>query len=342
MGRVRYALSHTARVAWFAGHYLAARGVAGPLRGEGETPVKPSAPWPKTADILREIRALFDRDWENIKAGLYAPPDDVLSIGGARTSPRFLRDAKAVAARRRSRGHDEVLSEERMQNYPRYYLQNFHFQTGGWLTQESARLYDFQVETLFTGTADTMRRQALAPLARALKGRDQRKVRLIDIACGTGRFLKEIKRNWPLLDVTALDLSPDYLEAAGRNLAGWRAVTLKKGAAEEMPFEDGAFDIATSVYLFHELPPKVRRVAVREIARVLKPGGTFILVDSIQSGDNPRLEALIEAFPVIFHEPYYGSYAGEDLDALFAEAGLRRTETQIAYLTKVATFMKAE
>ena len=55
--------------------------------------------------------------------------------------------------------------------YPTYYLQNFHFQTGGWLTEESAKLYDTQVEILFGGAADAMRRIALGSLARALKGK---------------------------------------------------------------------------------------------------------------------------------------------------------------------------
>ena len=47
------------------------------------------------------------------------------------------------------------------ERYPAYYLQNFHYQTDGWLSKDSARLYDFQVETLFLGSADTRRRQAL-------------------------------------------------------------------------------------------------------------------------------------------------------------------------------------
>ena len=46
---------------------------------------------------------------------------------------------------------------------PEYYAQDFHFQTGGYLTEDSARLYDVQVETLFMGAAGPMRRTALAP-----------------------------------------------------------------------------------------------------------------------------------------------------------------------------------
>jgi ubiquinone/menaquinone biosynthesis C-methylase UbiE len=48
-------------------------------------------------------------------------------------------------------------------------------------------------------------------------------------------------------------------------------------------------DVSTAIsfFLFHELPPKVRRLAVRECARVLKPSGRLVLLDSLQRGDQP-------------------------------------------------------
>jgi SAM-dependent methyltransferase len=84
----------------------------------------------------------------------------------------------------------------------------------------------------------------------------------------------------------------------------------------------------------------VRREAAREIARVLKPGGVFVLADSIQTGDHVDLDRMLEYFPVGFHEPYFGSYLKEDFAALFGEAGLELEETQLAFLTKVARFRK--
>jgi ubiquinone/menaquinone biosynthesis C-methylase UbiE len=44
--------------------------------------------------------------------------------------------------------------------------------------------------------------------------------------------------------------------------------------------------------VFHELPPKVRRIVFRECARVVKPGGRFALVDSLQHGDQPDYDGL--------------------------------------------------
>ena len=66
---------------------------------------------------------------------------------------------------------------------------------------------------------------------------------------------------------------------------------------------DESQDAVTSIFLFHELPPKVRRIAFRECVRVLKPGGRLVLVDSLQRGDQPDYQGLLELFPQNYHEP---------------------------------------
>ena len=83
------------------------------------------------------------------------------------------------------------LEAETADGLPDYYRQNFHFQSDGWLSDHSAALYDTQVEVLFTGAADAMRRRALAPIARWLQGRNQREVRGLDVGCGTGVLAEE-------------------------------------------------------------------------------------------------------------------------------------------------------
>ncbi len=341
LARAAYRLTQTARVAWYGGHHLLANRMG---RGTAfaDRKVEVESDYPNRQKFLREMQALFERDWKNIEQGLYAAPS-ALDRGAFETlaqSLDFLRDVPKVARRRRDHVHDEVLSDDARRDFPRYYLQNFHYQTGGWLTEDSAKRYDFQVEALFAGTADAMRRQALVPIAEHMKGRDQRKMSLLDVATGTGRFLTFVKDNWPRLKTTALDLSPAYLDEARKALKPWHDVAFLEANAEAMPLEDASQDIVTAVYLFHELPPKVRTVVAKEIARVLKPGGLFVLVDSIQPGDTPGFEALTEFFPQAFHEPYYESYQTWNIRAAFEAVGLTpRTETA-AFLSKVAGFTK--
>ena len=117
---------------------------------------------------------------------------------------------------------------------------------------------ELQVETLFYGAAGAMRRQALRPIAAFMHGRDQRQVRLLDVACGTGRFLRAVRLAYPAMKLSGLDLSKPYLDEAQRHLKGLRPVDWIAANAEGIPLADASQDIVTTVLLFHELPPEVR------------------------------------------------------------------------------------
>ena len=342
LDRAFYAVGQAARVAWYASHHLAARRIGGPPTRPGSEPqFRITKERTGGRAFVRSMLDLFERDWANIEAGLYAAPETGTNpLRILRRARDFMQDAPRVNARRRAHGHSEVLTEERRANYPRYYLQNFHYQTDGWFSEESAERYDFQVETLFAGTAEAMRRQALAPVARALHGRDQRAMRLLDVACGTGGFLAEVKRNWPRLNAVALDLSPAYLAKARAALRGRRNVEFVEANAEEMPLESASQDVVNCTYLFHELPPKVRAKVAAQIVRVLKPGGTFVLTDSIQPRDGRGFEALTEFFPQAFHEPYYESYLDWSAKETFSKLGLIPRESIPAFLSTVHVFEK--
>ena len=341
--RARYTLEQGARVAWYSAHYLAARRISQPFDRPGEPKFRPAAPAGDQRRIRKAFLDLFAMDRANIDAGLYPAPREFslkALLRAFESSQRFFRDVPRVDERRVARRGAEVRSNADRALYPAYYLQNFHYQTDGWLSAESAALYDTQVEVLFAGTADAMRRIALGSLARGLKGKDQRRTKLVDIACGNGRFLAQMLEGRPRLAATGLDLSPDYADAARGRLKKWKQAEIVVGAAEQMPFADASLDAASCIYLFHELPPRVRQDVAREIAQVVKPGGVFVLADSLQAGDAPDLDQMLEYFPVGFHEPYYGSYQQEDLVALFRAAGFAHEETELAFLTKVMRFRR--
>jgi len=335
---IAYRAAQRLRVSWYFGQkWLSAR-----LTDAVPAPPELKERMPDRARILADLRALLDQDWRNIEQGLYRLPESVIAdpLAMLRKAGRYFADLRRVDARRRADASDEIFRSTPPGRYPRYYLQNFHYQTDGWLSRRSAELYDHQVEVLFGGGADAMRRQALVPLGRVLAERGVRRASLLDLACGTGRFLREVKSNYPRLAVSALDLSPHYLELAREALAPWSGTAFLEAPAEAVPAPDSSFDVVTCIFLFHELPAKTRRQVVAEMARVLRPEGAAIFIDSIQLGDVPEYDALVEYFPHAFHEPYYSQYAREDLAALFADAGLTLEESRIAYFSKVMTFRR--
>jgi ubiquinone/menaquinone biosynthesis C-methylase UbiE len=334
--KLTYAAAQAARVAFYGAHYLVARLVA--RDAFAEIDVEQHA-FPSLAATLKGMRLLFEKDLANAEAGLYPLPLDLgREVRCARASLDYLADIPRVAARRRRDGHDELKNSAN--GLPHYYRQNFHYQTDGYLSANSAKLYDFQVEALFSGTADAMRRRAWVPIAQFVQEREAKRTVLLDVGAGTGGFLSFVKRASPDLKLIALDLSEPYLERAKKRLHSWRDVKFITAPAEKMPLADGSVDAAISIYLFHELPPAIRSRVAREIARVLKPDGIFVLAETIQYGDLPDCDGLIATFPGLLHEPYYDSFARQDLAALFAPAGLKLTGTDIAYLTKISMFRK--
>lgn len=343
-GRLLYGLAHGTRFAWFyTQSRLAARRMTPVLKKA--TPPETVPQMPDRNDVFARLGQLLRRDLDNIDAGLYRVPHDLLPrpLAALRLSRQFFADLKAVDRRRRSGATQEVLaSVERAgaRRFPRYYLQNFHFQTDGYLSDQSAELYDYQVDVMFYGAADAMRRQALVPLGETLRSRRTAEMRLLDIGAGTGRFLTYVKNNHPRLSAVALDLSPHYLQRAKATLARETRCAFVNAAAEAMPLSGASVDIVTCLYLLHELPRTIRDAVAREAARVLKPGGRLILVDSLQYGDDAPLDPLLELFPRAYHEPYFADYARTDLDRLFAAAGLVRFSSEIAFFSKVMVFDK--
>lgn len=344
--RANYGLRQAPRIAWYLTHGYAMgqlRQLAEAQDPDAARPRKASRPTPDRDRLWRDLAGLFARDLANVEAGIYPMPSDHDGSLPDRIdrSRAFFLDLPEIFKRRKSEAHQEVFNDDFRSKFPRYYLQNFHYQSGGYLTEGSAKLYDLQVEVLFNGTANAMRRQALVPIHDALKGRDQRKVALADVACGTGRFLRLVSDAFPGLRPTGIDLSPTYIEEARRHLKRRRA-RLMVANAEALPLPDNSQDVVTTIFLYHELPPKVRRIVAAEFARVLKPGGLLVFVDSLQLGDVEDYDGLLELFPSGFHEPFYESYTREDLTALFGEAGLEPVSSRTAFVSKVMAFAKPE
>lgn len=345
-GRARYAAAQGIRSAWYGGQYLLARQRSAGFNRPGEPAFQPN----KKPDLKALRRAYFDlfrRDRANIEAGLYPDPvarelNPAKMVSTVRRARAFFADIPDVDRRRVSRDGTEIRRRQPtdLSRYPAYYRQNFHYQTDGWLSEQSAYIYDHQVEALFTGSAAAMRRAALAELAKDIRAHGQKGYRLVDLACGSGSFLSELMTAYPRLEAQGVDLSPAYVATARRALRHWPQVEVIEANAESLPFSDGTIDGLVSIYLFHELPIKIREKIIYEAARIIRPGGCFVVADSLQFGDNERLDGILEYFPEGFHEPYYKEYLGWDFEPAMMRAGFELETHTLAFLTKVRVWRR--
>lgn len=105
--------------------------------------------------------------------------------------------------------------------------------------------------------------------------------RILDVACGTGDFSIAIARKAPAgTMVTGLDLSEGMLSVMARKVeaAGLSGcISTEKGNSEQMRFDDCTFDRVTIAFGIRNF--ENREVALREILRVLKPGGRLVILE---------------------------------------------------------------
>jgi ubiquinone/menaquinone biosynthesis C-methylase UbiE len=287
--------------------------------------------------VLDRILGVFKRDAENIAEGLY--PARVLRPESPREHfsrlPELFRDAIRLHWRRAS-GQNKVFSREARdlaERSPEYLRRNFHFQTDGYFSEDSARFYDTQVEVLFAGTAAPMRRRALEAIARRFDRSTN--FDLLEIACGSGVFTRDLALSFPEARILASDVSPAYVEWSRKRLGTYPHVEMRTADACALDIADASMDIVVAIYLFHELPLEERRRVLAEARRVLRPGGRFVLLDSLQFDDVPEFNPLLEDFPINYHEPFYANYCRHRLEDLFREAGFCVEETDTAFLSKL-------
>ena len=122
--------------------------------------------------------------------------------------------------------------------------------------------------------------------------------RVLDIGCGTGTLVVLLKRRYPAAQIVGLDPDPKALRRAQKKVrrAGV-AVQLDEGFADELPYEKGTFDRVLSSLMLHHLEDQDREKMLREVLRVLKPGGSFHLLDFAGGEDRApgRLGRLVDS-----------------------------------------------
>ncbi len=302
---------------------------------------------------LVEAGNVFRDDWRRIASGVYRAPWDAMPkhrqnnpINMVRSFVRFVRNARETLGKRENADSTDTSVWLDSAVFPDYYRNTFHFQRDGWQSKASADVYEISSETLFLGRQDAMQRLALAGIREAVG--DAQQPTIVELGAGTGRLATFVLDNWPRGKYVVNDLSPFYLAKARENVSYWEKfrgemadVRYVHAAAENTRLEEGSADVVMSVYLFHEMPPEARRAVVKEAVRVLKPGGMFVFVDSIQLGDREANDERLDRFEK-FNEPYYPSYVRDDIGAIFKENGLVPVTKEICSVTKLLTARKEE
>lgn len=178
----------------------------------------------------------------------------------------------------------------------------------------SPRLYDLLVFIATRGRESAFR-QRVVDLARLKPGES-----VLDVGCGTGTLAITARRRVGREGkVFGIDASPEMIARGGKKArkAGFE-IDFRNESIEALPFPDGQFDGVLSTMMLHHLPRKVREAGVREIRRVLKPGGRVLIVDFV--GTESR-----NGLPAHLHRRH-GHVSAAEIIALLKGAGLNVVE----------------
>ncbi|MHB8754155.1 MAG: class I SAM-dependent methyltransferase [Candidatus Acidiferrales bacterium] len=150
--------------------------------------------------------------------------------------------------------------------------------------------------------------------------------RALDVACGPGTLARIFAPR--VRSIVGLDLTPAMLERARKDAAEnhMENFHVLRGNALGMPFRDETFDLVVTSYSIHHLPDSV--AAIREIARILKSGGKFGLLDMIVP-ENPARAAACNAIEIARDGSHTRALPVTGLERLLASSGLRILASEI-------------
>lgn len=157
--------------------------------------------------------------------------------------------------------------------------------------------------------------------------------RILDVGCGTGHTTVAVAER--AASVVGIDLTEEMLAQARRLAAerGIENVSFVRGDAERLEYPENAFDVVVSRYSAHHFPHPQR--ALHEIGRVLTPGGTFLLVDTV-APDEPALDTLLNAIEVLRDPSHVRDHTVAEWFTMMASAGfesemLHRWQIRLAF-----------
>lgn len=260
----------------------------------------------------------------------------------AQTWQRFMRSAQEMMWRRTRasfafdpEGHEAMLAEWEGRgpgkltyapdfHVPDYARREIHLQPGGYTDDPlGGVVYHYGTKVFYQGynDQDELHAEVVDLSATPADGRVER---VLEIACGVGQATVQFKRRFPDADVTGLDVGLPVLRYAHMRSAQLGAdVDYVQAVAEDMPFEDGRFDMVMSYIFFHEVPVEVMKGVLREVHRVLRPGGKFSIFEFPSASQNlpPAMRFMIDYDSRDNCEPYSPGFVYADFRALIAEAG---------------------
>lgn len=187
----------------------------------------------------------------------------------------------------------------------------------------------------------------LLPELGEVKARLEAGAAVLEVGCGTGRFLRQLAKAWPASHCTGVDIDPSGLAIARESIAaaaiGDRVRVIEGDVGAAGPA--ASFDAVVMIEVLHEINPALRQTVIDACAQALKPGGWLLIVDetypsTLAEMRQPEFQFSLQTG---FEELVWGNVipTRDEQDALLRHAGFAGT-VQRALIGEGFTVLSAQ
>ena len=216
---------------------------------------------------------------------------------------------------------------------------DIHQMPGGvWDTEETAFVYEWATSSVSFSMLDPD-----TPLNWYGELMRERHAPVLDIGCTVGASPRALKRAMPGAEVHGCDVSAPAVRLAHlRSVEADLAIDYWQMNGEDMSFEDDRFDLVTSHWLIHEVPPSALRRIMAEGRRVLQPGGTFAMYDMYLTPGGTIDAWLLDGYAARNNEPFTHAVRKLNIEQELTDAGCIDVNIELSGLQANETVLSGQ
>jgi|GEM_PF-4005121 len=244
----------------------------------------------------------------------------------------ILKDLKSFLARKNRKDSHDIKTKKINDDCPEYFKRNYHYQTDGYFTLDSAKRYDHQIELLFLGTAHIMRKVAYSVLKPFLKSNAS----VLEFGAGSGTSGHQFKLLFPDIELDLLDPSESYL-AHAKSISPETFNEYIPAFIENFK-SSKKYDCIYSCFVLHEIPVRHWDSMIQTLKDLLKENGHILIIDSQQNCDKIEHQFALDQFAEDFYEPYFQEFREKSLVEYFEGHGFKLIEKKEVLFSKSLLF----
>lgn len=246
----------------------------------------------------------------------------------------ILKDLKNFLDRKNRKDSHDLKNIPFHSQCPEYFKRNYHYQTDGYFSQDSAARYDHQIELLFLGVGHIMRKVGYSTLSTVMK----ENATVLEFGAASGTSGHQFKLLYPKTHLDILEPGEEYISYAKKTYP--QDFNQIIPAFMENFKTEKKYDIIFSCFVMHEIPVEFWKTVTESIKNSLNKDGYLLIIDAQQDIDKAEHQFALDQFAEDFYEPYFAEYRKNGLEDFFTKNGFKLLQKTEVLFSKALLFQK--